>query len=497
MKLLQFVARKSLLALGYPRLETSHPELGVHEVGAYRARMSLSPFVPACQFFYPVDPNSKTTKRERKEKKNKKGKDKRETTKVDVGFVPYYRKEAVDGLMEFLNGFGDGILQILQEKAHPLQDAYGVDPLLQHGGEQFPLVLFSHGLGGTMDMYTELCSQIASTGCVVVALEHEDGSASYATAVTGIESESETVAIPYKRPLSNAKVPYSRQKVLDFRTPMLEHRVEELRRICDSFVVEAPEEANAETGEDYELVRKIVSATDPSKLHLVGHSFGGATQLLAAQTWAKQDANAPAPAMEMAMATATATATTMETTAGATSEPLSPPSEGAVPSANSRSSETRPPVPLSITVYDAWNTALSDRVLEDGLDGKCKDYTQEAPLEILSVLSEGWVTGNPEREQTLKFLRNCRSPETNVRSCYARESLHQSISDTEAYVPSFAARKLGNRGRGEPRHRTIRAVVREISKFTNPASTAGRKHDDEIETDENDHDSVLVPFPLR
>jgi len=358
-----------------------------------------------------------------------------------------------------------------------------------------------------MDMYTELCSQIASTGCVVVALEHEDGSASYASAVKGIEgkNERETVDIPYKRPLANAKVPYSRQKVLDFRTPMLEHRVKELRRICDSFVADEAQEDvanNVETGEDYKLIRKIVAATDPSKLHLVGHSFGGATQLLAAQTWAKQEANAPTPAMEMAVA-------------GAASEPWSTPSEGAIPSANlGRSSEAqlsleaRPPVPLSITVYDAWNTVLSDRVLEDGLGGNDndkgngKDYnTREAPLEILSVLSEGWATGNSEREQTLKFLRNCKSPETNVRSCYAKESLHQSISDTEAYVPSVAARKLGNRGKGEPRHRTIRAVVREISKFTNPASTAERKRDDETETDENDgeddDDSVLVPFPLR
>ena len=475
--------------------------MGVYEVGAYRARMSSEPFVPACQFFYPVDPNSKTTRRERKEKQ--KGKDgKRET---DFGFVPYYRKEGVDGLMDFMNGFGDGILQLLQEKAHPLQDAYGVDPLqLNNGEQQFPLVLFSHGLGGTMDMYTELCSQIASTGCVVVALEHEDGSASYASAVTKDEGGHETVDIPYKRPLANAKVPYSRQKVLDFRTPMLEHRVEELRKIWDSFVADqAPAEDranNVETGEDYKLIKKIVAATDPSKLHLVGHSFGGATQLLAAQTWAKQDASARAQVMEMAVA-------------GATSEPWSPPSEGVVPSANPGQSseaqlslEARPPVPLSITVYDAWNTALSDRVLEDGLGGNDNgngngngiDYSnREAPLEILSVLSEGWATVNPEREQTLEFLRNCNSLKTNVRSCYAKESLHQSISDTEAYVPTFAATKLANRGKGEPRHRTIRAVVREISKFTNPASTPERKRDDETESDGDDDDSVLVPFPLR
>merc|ERR1712238_506875 len=101
-KVLQYVARKSLLALGYPRLETSHPELGVYEVGAYRGRIPssspLSPSVPACQLFYPVatttTPNSKskTTRRERR---------KRNTTNTTKNkkFVPYYRKEGVDGLM--------------------------------------------------------------------------------------------------------------------------------------------------------------------------------------------------------------------------------------------------------------------------------------------------------------------------------------------------------------------------------------------------------------
>jgi hypothetical protein len=46
------------------------------------------------------------------------------------------------------------------------------------GSSGFPVVLFSHGLGGHRSLYSMLCAELASQGYVVFAAEHADGTAS-------------------------------------------------------------------------------------------------------------------------------------------------------------------------------------------------------------------------------------------------------------------------------------------------------------------------------
>ena len=62
---------------------------------------------------------------------------------------------------------------------------------------KMPLVVFSHGLGGSRAVYSTILSEMASQGYFVAAVEHKDGSA----AVT-FNVDQEVLKIMYKNGFS-------------------------------------------------------------------------------------------------------------------------------------------------------------------------------------------------------------------------------------------------------------------------------------------------------
>jgi platelet-activating factor acetylhydrolase len=358
------------------------PETGKYKCGATQTRI---PGSVACQVHYPTsistESSSATTRR-----------------------YPYFRPQAVEGLADY-SRTPVALLQMLSARQHPcLMDAepltiQNVDNNNNNNNNndtptKYPIVLFSHGLGGSMEMYTQLCQQIASHGYIVIAMEHEDGSGAYADTILG-----ETVR--YKRPDDS---PYSRQKVLGFRRPFLQQRVDEVSKLVHS-IVHCQDEASPQ-------LQAILKVADFSKgIALLGHSFGGATMILAAQEYQKRRQSASSSSTE-------------------------------------QTGQQPPFINFnSLSLFDPWAFSLDDETLNLGI---------KSSVPTLSILSESWVYTNPEVQQVDDFHEQCQ----NLKAWYMPNSVHTSFADSVSWLPGFVARKLYLRGKKERRFQTIPAVAK-------------------------------------
>ncbi|BFZ56885.1 hypothetical protein PYCC9005_003935 [Savitreella phatthalungensis] len=113
---------------------------------------------------------------------------------------------------------------------------------------KWPVVLFSHGLGGTDTLYSTVCGNLASHGAVVFAIEHRDHSAS-STIIAGDEH------VEYYSPVDQTK-----QEARLRARYMLTHRNYELRLL---------------SGEVLRMAHRW--HLDLDRASIVGHSFGAAT----------------------------------------------------------------------------------------------------------------------------------------------------------------------------------------------------------------------------
>ena len=125
--------------------------------------------------------------------------------------------------------------------------------------QKWPLVVFSHGLGAARFIYSQLCSDLASQGFIVIAPEHQDGSA----------------CLSYQ--IDNAgqkwKIPHRRIEVHE-NEYFVRHGQVQQRSLEVVQALELGLNLNSHPG-------FFQDTMDVSHPVMIGHSFGGATALLA------------------------------------------------------------------------------------------------------------------------------------------------------------------------------------------------------------------------
>ncbi|KNZ74816.1 Platelet-activating factor acetylhydrolase [Termitomyces sp. J132] len=167
--------------------------------------------------------------------------------------------------------------------ARPRQESYSED---EKEAGQWPLVIFSHGLGGTRTAYSQICSRLASSGRVVLAMEHRDGTGSacitrlqpiyyykdYDIVIDDTRKSEESVAFP-------------------LRADQLEFRREEIYAAYRSFCnfLNKDSASELDTIDNQPIDRTSWTYVNPASnkgpicfdknVTLAGHSFGGCTVL--------------------------------------------------------------------------------------------------------------------------------------------------------------------------------------------------------------------------
>jgi len=358
--------KKLLVLFQYPRFP---PTLqGGDNVGTLKVRMS--PDLVGCQIYYPIKKKFGRNSGDGEQQK-------------DYVHEPYFREKAVKGMSNYTRTT-EGLLDFLSAQKSPYP--YGTD--IDGSESSYPIILFSHGIAGCMEMYSQLCSNIASHGYIVFALEHEDGSGCYAGTVDG-------KSIYYKQP---DDTPYSREKVLQFRGPMLTQRTQEVERmmkyILDETASSKKEDDNSNNNNNEEnnviLLKNILAAAKiEDGFSLVGHSFGAATMTLVAQ---------------------------------------------------------RKSFPInSVSMLDPWCFSLTDSNLNEGITN----------IPLLTILSDAW-TRSKELPQVITLLENS---SCNNNCWWIPGTVHQSFADSANWFPSFLAHRMYMRGPSEPRHVTMSTVA--------------------------------------
>ncbi|KAG5633990.1 hypothetical protein H0H81_004006, partial [Sphagnurus paluster] len=155
---------------------------------------------------------------------------------------------------------------------------------------QWPMVIFSHGLGGSRTAYSQICTRMAASGKVVISMEHRDGTGPCISRIQGANGTyQEKSRLYYNDDDIFFDDIAENASPLPLRTDQLEFRREEIYmayQVFCQFLQNNPSELD--TIDNSQIDYTSWTSVDPSgkgpicfdaNITLAGHSFGGCTVL--------------------------------------------------------------------------------------------------------------------------------------------------------------------------------------------------------------------------
>ncbi|KAF2765196.1 hypothetical protein EJ03DRAFT_369752 [Teratosphaeria nubilosa] len=150
------------------------------------------------------------------------------------------------------------------------------------GNGRWPVTVFSHGLAGSRNAYSQICGDLAANGMIVIALDHRDGSSpiQYVRATSTTEAH---IVYPTKiphHPVTDA-VYEGRDKQLRIRLWEMSMAYEALIKIDKGHNIENLDSNTSKLRKErMEVLWQFNDMMDihtPGKVTWSGHSFGAAT----------------------------------------------------------------------------------------------------------------------------------------------------------------------------------------------------------------------------
>lgn len=272
-------------------------------------------------------------------------------------YIPFNDGNYLRGMARYVGMPYFLLMDIVFTRVRVRMDAAPV-PLFWEDGTPRPLVLFSHGLAGFPRLYSTLLMDIAARGAIVFAVTHMDASAAYC------RDAGNRIRVPLDTEL---------ERTVKDREPQLDIRIRETRNTIPRI---RSGELLRKLGYEQNVIDRYVAMEQP--VHLVGHSFGGATVL--------------------------ATALQEERTAKA-SKALSP--------------------VASVVAWDPWSVPLREKLFYNKLTNKEDAWHFSTPT--LQIFSEGWMLDDTQYDFFVDVEKVVKA---------------QTLTEEEAAVVDAANRKL-------------------------------------------------------